>query len=290
MVVYLSRRLSSSRLDGCSWIGICLLQRRRFASAGACFGYAAIVRIFPILFLFGPFIVAGRDILHGERPRWALRLGAGLFATLILGVAAGCAAGRGPDAWRDFSERIEMYAGYWAPNMVGMDTIVITGPSLISNALRSSEPSSYFSSYTSSLLLEKRVARALASATLLALVVVAMWHASVVESAILGIVVIFALLHPASYYWIMVLVVPLRGRLGAVLALLGLESALHGIQFLYTHGFYLQFCYALHSWGLLLFFAAWLAPPTWRQLIQGAFMKRNRLAGASLPLPEEEDV
>jgi hypothetical protein len=161
-----------------------------------------------------------------------------------------------------------MYAGLWTTNMVGMDTIVVTGPKLISNVLRSSEPSRIFSTYTSKVLGENRTTRAFASAALLVLVVIAMWHASVVESAIMGTVVIFALLHPASYYWIMILFVPLRGRLGLVLALLGLETALHGMQFLYTHGFYQQFWYAVHSWGLLLFFVAWLAPLAWQRRAQ----------------------
>jgi hypothetical protein len=54
------------RLDwlAASGFGICLLKRERFAAAGACIGYAAMVRVFPALFLLGPALLALKALLQ----------------------------------------------------------------------------------------------------------------------------------------------------------------------------------------------------------------------------------
>ncbi|MCH8083966.1 MAG: DUF2029 domain-containing protein, partial [Myxococcales bacterium] len=110
-------------------IGICMLKRERFATAGACIGYAAMVRLFPVLFLTGPALLALKAWLGGERPRWPIRLAAGFAVAVCLGLIAGSTTGRGVDAWTEFAEDIQIHRKTWSTNLVGMDTLFVSGPS-----------------------------------------------------------------------------------------------------------------------------------------------------------------
>ena len=105
-------------------IGVCLLKLGRPASAGAALGYAAMVRIFPVLFLVGPILVAVRGSLDGDS-RSLRRLCGGFFVAVILGVAAGCFVGRGVGAWSDFARNIELQRTTWLTNSVGLTTALV---------------------------------------------------------------------------------------------------------------------------------------------------------------------
>src|SRR5215468_4251069 len=69
-------------------IGLSLLERGRTGLAGALVGYAAALRLFPILFAAGPGLLAARALWRGERPAWAARFFAGLALALCLGLLA----------------------------------------------------------------------------------------------------------------------------------------------------------------------------------------------------------
>jgi hypothetical protein len=86
------------------------------------------VRIFPLLFLFGPGVVALRQLLRRERPRWALRLAAGFALAVLLCFGAGCAVGRGPAAWSEFARNLEKHRASWLTNNVGFDNLLLYGP------------------------------------------------------------------------------------------------------------------------------------------------------------------
>lgn len=236
--------------------GVCLLERKRFASAGACIGYATAVRLFPILLATGPLILACRALLRGERPRWALRFGAGLAAALALGLAAGTATGRGPDAWLEFARRMQTYQSFLVPNSVGLDTILATaGPDFL-RRFGPLEAVRYVDPISPDRLGERRAIGVLSKAAMLVLVGLAMWRSSsLVQATILGSVVIFTLTRPPAYYWILLLLVPVLPRPAfAPLALLCLWSILHFVTVRWSHPFYTQAWFGLEAWGLLALF------------------------------------
>lgn len=244
-------------------IGICALKRERFAAAGACFGYAAMVRLFPVLFLAGPALLALKAWLHGERPRWPIRLAAGFAAALCLGVLAGSFSGRGAAAWSEFASHMRVYRQTWFTNNVGLDTLFVSTPVL----LRPDDPVDPRSrNEIRSALAEQRVARVAAAGALLALFAACAWRASLAESAVLGVAAIFALTPAPSYYGIMACLVPLRRGRWAPLAVLALATGMYGVSRFYATTAYHAWLYALFAWGNALLLLAWLLPDALRQL------------------------
>jgi hypothetical protein len=240
-------------------IGICLLKRERFAAAGACIGYAAMVRVFPVLFLAGPALLALKALLRGERPGWPLRVAAGFGAVVCLAFAAGSATGRGIEAWREFGAHIDVYRDTWSADLIGLDTLFLGSPAnLVANLDGPAERRTLQG--VRQTLAERRAARIAAIGVLIGLAGLAMWRAPLAEAAVLGVVLIFALTPPAAYYWIVVLVVPLRRGRAAALALLLLAAALHGIAMLDPSPDRAPWRFGLLAWGYALILIAWLVP------------------------------
>jgi hypothetical protein len=240
-------------------LGICLLKRERFATAGACFGYAAMVRIFPVLFLIGPALLALKAWLRGERPRWPLRLAAGFAATVCMAFAAGSTAGQGVEAWRVFGEHIGAYRDTWSADLVGVDTLFLGGSAnLLAGAEERAERRTLQGVRES--LAKWRPVRVAVVGAFLALAGLAMWRAPLAEAAVLGLVPLFALTPAAAYYWIVVLVVPLRKGWATAPALLLLSAAMHAIEFVDPSPIQAPWRYALLAWGYALILIAWLTP------------------------------
>jgi hypothetical protein len=240
-------------------IGICLLKRERFATAGACFGYAAMVRVFPILFLTGPALLALKALFRGERPRWPLQLAAGFAAMVCVAFAAGSTTGQGVEAWRVFGAHIGAYRDTWSADLVGVDTLFLGGSA---NLLAGSEHRAERRTLqgVKESLAKWRPFRLVVIGVFLALAGFAMWRAPLAETAVLGLIPFFALTPAAAYYWIVVLVVPLRRGQTATLALLLLSAALHGIEFIDPSPIQAPWRYALLAWGYALILIAWLVP------------------------------
>jgi hypothetical protein len=240
-------------------IGICLLKRERFAAAGACIGYAAMVRVFPVLFLTGPALLALKAHLRGERPRWPLRVAAGFGAVVCLAFAAGSLTGRGVEAWKEFGSHISVYRDTWSADLIGVDTLFLGGPAeLFANLDGPAERRTLQG--VRQQLADRRAARIVVAGALLGLVGLAMWRAPLAEAAVLGVVPIFALMPAAAYYWIVALVVPLRRGRAAAVALLLLAAALHGIEMLVPSPDRAPWRFGLLAWGYALILIAWLIP------------------------------
>lgn len=255
-------------------VGTCLLERGRPAAAGALFGYATAVRIFPVLLLFGPAVLAVRDTLRGERPRWALRLAAGFAAAIAVALAAGCLTGRGADAWGEFAERLVGYRLTSARNNVGLENVVLFGGEILERALApSGERWGLRSEDVIRRRAERRPALWLTQAALLALVAAAAWRATRAQSVVLSMIAFFALAPGPGYYWILLLALPLYGDGPAVGAALALSLAMY--VFHLVEGRELV-RYGVLSFGLLGLFAGWTLPAAARALRDGA----RRAAGA----------
>jgi hypothetical protein len=261
-------------------IGICALRRERCATAGACLAYATMVRVFPVLFLFGPAVVALRELLRDRRmPRWALRLAGGFAVTVVLCLGAGALTGRGPSAWPEFARNLEKHRATWLTNNVGLKNLLLYGPETVERRLVDwslPEPWIHWQEKMTRMATERHLWIVLATVTLVALAGVAAWPLPKDAAAVLGVAVVFALLLTTCYYWQMLLLVPILGRERATMGVLALSAALYGIQ-LRTGSF--EAIFGAMSWGLALLFVSWTWPAVvtaWRG--RGASPSR---AGAS---------
>ncbi len=93
--------------------------------AGALLGYAAMVRIFPILFLFGPAVIAAREIVTKRRLRPDLRrLFVSVALTCALLFGATLIDDKGPARWRDWLVKIELHTKDIANSRVGLEYLL----------------------------------------------------------------------------------------------------------------------------------------------------------------------
>ncbi len=248
-------------------VGICLLERKRYAWAGAALGYAAAVRIFPVLFLFGPAVLVLRSLVRRERPpRWALDLGLGFALAIALAFGAGSLTGRGPAAWAEFSEHIAQHSRTWLTNNVGLaDTVLYDGATFRREIVDFSlpEPWIHWQAKMDAVAASRRPLLWLAQALLLFGVGAAAWRMEPARAAMLGIIVVFALLLTTCYYWQMLLIVPLFRHRALLYGTLAVNLGLYALHFA-TPSFEMR--YGLMSWGLLVVFVAYLAAEGWRTL------------------------
>lgn len=250
------------RLDwlAATTIGICMLEKRRPSLAGALFGYATLVRVFPVLFLAGPALVAIRSFVRKERLPWLFPLATGFGITLAAGLVAGSLTGRGPSAWLEFAENIQLHRTTWAKTRVGLESILVSEASF-TEVQADAEPTLPATQRQVRSMFDRRqiLGRSL-QGSLLVLFAVAAWRASVAEAATLGMAAVFALTPIGSYYWAMLIAVPfLRDREGAM-AVLFLATILYGVEVLYPGGELTFFRFTAMAWGLLIFFVVWLLP------------------------------
>jgi hypothetical protein len=184
--------------------GICLLRRGQPAAAGACLGAAALLRVFPALFLVPVAIEAARRLAAGGRAalgREHRRLLAGAAAAVAVGVPVSLAA-TGPRAWTDFAAHMARYAAAPGSNSIGLAPLLSFDPAAREARLAGSdlEASRAWKAAREQRLIERRPAFV---AIALACVALAAWAARGRETwiaVILGIGLVPALLSPASYY------------------------------------------------------------------------------------------
>jgi hypothetical protein len=223
------------RLDwlAAAMLGLCQLERRRFGWAGVGIGYAASVRLFPALLLFGPAVHALRAWTRGERPRWPLQLAAGFGLSVALMGLAGGFAGRGFGAWTEFAADIERHADTWAPTKVGLANVVANGAVWLEFAAGTASfggpwpnPPRRVESWNR----DHRAARAALACGLLAVLAFAAWRLPLREATALGLAAVFVAIPLGSYYWVMLLLLPLCGGTAAAIALLALSAAAYAVE------------------------------------------------------------
>lgn len=216
-------------------IGVCMLEHKRPATAGALFGYATAVRLFPLLFLAGPAVLACRALARGERPSWVWRLGAGFGVALLVGFAVGCLTGRGPAAWTEFAVNIENHRKMWPLTRVDLNNVILNVPTLAAGFKRAELPTIDLPGrrHLWAELRKRRVVQRALQAALLVLLVAASWRMTLARSAVLGLLAIFTLTPIGCYYWIMGMLLALGSRTGPGLALLAVSAGLWVFQALH---------------------------------------------------------
>ena len=237
-------------------LGLCALRRGRWVVAGVLFGYATLVRVFPVLLLFGPGVLAVGAWLRGERPRWPLQLGAGFAAALVVGLGVGSVTGRGFAAWPEFAENIQLHRTSWAPNSVGLENIVVHGARLVRQGAVVPRSWTLPPGEADALLRDRQLYAGLGSGLLLLLLAGAAWGAPLDRAAALGIAGIFALTPLSSYYWILLIALPLAGAEGVAL---GFVAVCAGLYALGAIGAPSAWLYSLLSIALGALLVGWMA-------------------------------
>ena len=92
---------------------------------------------------------------------------------------------------------------------------------------------------------------------LCALTLRAMARASKDQSLVLGAGLVFALIAPSSYYWIILLLVPVVSGERGALVLIGIWTALYALTLAFPGSPYIDFRFAVLSWVLLFAALAW---------------------------------
>lgn len=243
---------------------LCMLKRQRLATAGALLGYAAAVRLFPAAFLLGPGVLAVRSAWRRESLGWVARLAAGFGLALALAWGAGCLAGRGPGAWREFGANTAKHESTWLTNNVGLPLLFLYGPDTWSRqGVDPSLPDAFapWQQAMSAAAAARRPWIALGAVALIALAAAAAWREPPDQATTLGIVAVFALVALTSYYWCMLALAPIRRGASIAAMLLGLSGMLFFLQ-LGTEVF--ERVYGAMAWVLLAVLLTWLAPAAWR--------------------------
>lgn len=266
-----------------SLLGVCLLERRRYAGAGALLGWAAMLRLFPALLLLGPAVCALREGLAARAatgrwrtPAWARRLALGVAGAVVLGLAAGSATGRGPGAWLEFARAIRMHAGEWLTNNTGLTILFSYDRAILERRdvdWTAPEPWIHVQPQVARHRRERRAAILAAQVLFLAVIALAAWRLPLPEATLAGLAAVFALLTPTSYYWIALVALPLARRPALFWGALAVDLAMFGVH-LCTPAFEMR--YLALSAGLAALFLAWLAPPAlrtareaWRAALHG---------------------
>ena len=240
-----------------SVIGLCMLKRERWAAAGALFGYAASVRLFPAAFLFGPAVLGLRAILRKEETAWLRKLASGFVLSVALWLAAGSLTGRGVAAWGEFGRNFQKHRHTWLTNNVGLKNLLLYGPETFERRLvdfSQPEPWLKWQKKMDDMEEARKPLLALASLAFLGLVAAAAWRAGRVEAALLGIPAFFAAGVLTCYYWVVLVALVLTGRRWLIAGVMAVSVVLFAADLL-TPSF--EAIYGLASWLLASLFAWW---------------------------------
>jgi hypothetical protein len=108
-------------------VGICLARRGRTLLGGFALGYAALLRVFPVLLLGGVALQVAARVVRGRRPfvggeSW--RLGAGVLAALLILLPLSSFVTGGFDGWHEFVDNSRGNLRATGINMVGLMSVL----------------------------------------------------------------------------------------------------------------------------------------------------------------------
>lgn len=260
------------RWDWLAAVGISLaaMKSGRFGVAGGLVAYAFMVRVFPGGFLVGPTVVAVAAMIRERRiPPWFLRLAGGFAVGVLLCLAAGTLAGRGPASWTEFAANLEKHHGTWLTNNVGLDNVLLYDLDTVRRVdvnWSLPEPWLHWQAKMDRLSEQRRWVLLAATVLMLGVVVAASWHLEPHDAAVLGAAVAFAAVLLTCYYWAMLCLLPLfRDRWGPVAGWMVINLGLFVLH-RFTPSF--EMIYGVMSWALLAYFLIWLGPEAYRTLRQ----------------------
>lgn len=194
------------------WLALVLcaaaaVKARRHGTAGALLGAAAVLRVFPAVFLAGMLARAGLDLLRTRSlPAWAPRLVGGFALAVVLGLGLGSAGPRGVGAWGEWSEKIAVHNHHhkFGEARVGLAHI-FSGPTLgvEKTVPRVSEREAHMRRW--------RPVRYPLALLMLGLLAAACWRRDDLDCFVLAVVAFFVLTVSSRYYWSALALLPLLG-------------------------------------------------------------------------------
>jgi hypothetical protein len=266
-----------------SVLALCALKRGRCAASGALFAYASAVRLFPALFLAGPLVHFVRDVSRERRvPEWARRFFVAYVATIVLLAGAGCLSGRGCGAWSEFAHKMSVHRASWMTNNVGLLNLLVYGRDTVTRQGFDASATDPWVAWMRTLDERARDRRFIfwgAAALFVAAVGIGSLRLELFEAAAAGMVVIYALLLPTCYYWIMALMLPFKRRAGPAIAVFFACNA--AVCALHLYGTNAELRYGFMSWALGVVFLRWLGPDVFEALRSRC---RRHLASAEASL------
>ncbi|MEM9409375.1 MAG: hypothetical protein AAGA81_25325, partial [Acidobacteriota bacterium] len=121
------------------WLAVvlaaCLLQKRWPLAAGCALGYAAGVRLFPLLLGVGPLLVWAARSRDAEARSEAGRFLFGLGAMLCILFGLGAVVAGDAEIWQEYAEVITLHRGTWLTNNVGLDNLLLHDRDTLGRAL-----------------------------------------------------------------------------------------------------------------------------------------------------------
>jgi hypothetical protein len=207
-----------------------LARKRRFAGAGACLAWSALLRLFPLLFFAGALLLAAAELVRRRRIAPELRRffgGALLSATLLLGASAW--SGYGVASYRGFAQHISMHARTPITNHMSLRALLSFAPEQRLAKLNMSDGSatSAWPAARRARLAARRPWLLLSAAVIVLAFARCVWRLRTLWIALaLGFPLVMALSDPSAYYYSMVvLIAPLsRARRSIEVMLLGLAA------------------------------------------------------------------
>ncbi|MDY0062525.1 MAG: hypothetical protein RBU45_22115 [Myxococcota bacterium] len=107
-------------------VGLAALRTKHHRIAGACFAYAAAVRVFPVIFLFGPAVLALRETIRTRRvPRPALRLFTSFAVVAALLGGATVLDDGGFQRWPEFRKKIQLHDRDISTMRLGLEVLLV---------------------------------------------------------------------------------------------------------------------------------------------------------------------
>lgn len=229
-------------------LAACACKTDRWGSAGALVGYATLVRLFPAAFLLGPCVHALRSWRRTRSPRLLARMLGGFGAMLLLGAIAGSATGRGPGAWADFARNIRKHSGIWLTNNVGLPIVVDYDARVLSG--RFGDAGDEWGEHLDANRERRMPAYLVLAALLVGAQAIACWRLPPDQALAGGVAAVFAPFALTCYYWVMLVLLCVRGRPAVACALLASSVLVRLLDA--GLGLPLESAYGAYSWVLLL--------------------------------------
>ena len=110
-------------------MGLCMINKKRYKTAGVLLSYATMVRIFPILFMIGIGIKAISNFIATKKiPRKYINLFLAFILATVIFFAYSCLLGKGIESWKTFIHRIKVHNQTLLTNNVGYKMVFLYDP------------------------------------------------------------------------------------------------------------------------------------------------------------------
>jgi hypothetical protein len=236
----------------------CMFKRDRAFVAGLLIGYAASVRLFPAAFLFGPGVLALREVFRRAVPWGFLRTAGGFALAIVVAVLWSSAGDRGVSAWSEFGDRMRTLQLSSMRNIVGLEQVALFGSDILRQVARSDRDANWDLQREDIIRVraERRVPYLLVQIVSLLLVGAAAWRSPPWAATALSMVAIFVIAPAAGYYWVMTTAAALCGR-RAFFATLVFNTVMFAVGFFEPD---VLVRYGVMSWLMVGLFAIWVLP------------------------------